>query len=276
MKIKAAIRQTGRRLGLGPLQSAFERPLRRVLDRMALRLPADPWLAKARNRHQGERCFLLGTGPSLKLTDLDRLGNEVTFGVNGIFHAAIRPTYYATISATYWRHHIEAIRGIECDRRFLPQGTDALASSVPTSWLRVRRPAYETLFGEPLPVPMAFSRRPDHLIYLGGTVLFACLQIAHHLGFRQVVILGVDHSYGRDRGRAEDKGEGSFLRQSGDTHFSDAYHAKGERFHVDLEAMERAYALAHQAFVEDGREIVNASPGSHLETFPKVDYNSLF
>lgn len=276
MTVREGIKAVGRRLGLARPQAKLERWSKGWMEWLNHRLPADPWLEKARNRHAGERCFLLGNGPSLNLTDLSKLRDEVTFGVNGIFLADLRPTYYTTISATYWRHHIDAIRNIDCDRRFLPTGTQRLASSVPTSWLRAQRPVYETLFGEPLPVPVAFSRQPERLIYLGGTVLFVCMQLAYHLGFQQAVVLGVDHSYGLGKGRSEDKGRDSFLEKTDGTHFSQQYHAKGERFHVDLEAMERAYELAHQAFVEDGREIVNASPGSHLETFPKVDYTSLF
>ena len=48
--------------------------------------------------HQGERCFILGNGPSLQNTDLAPLADEITFGVNGIFYmtwqCGFAPTYY--------------------------------------------------------------------------------------------------------------------------------------------------------------------------------------
>ena len=37
--------------------------------------------------HKGERCFIIGNGPSLKQTDLTKLKNEYTFGLNRIYLA---------------------------------------------------------------------------------------------------------------------------------------------------------------------------------------------
>ena len=55
-------------------------------------------LLSFRNRHRGQRAFILGNGPSLNECDLTRLKNEVTFGVNGIFlnydRMGFHPTYY--------------------------------------------------------------------------------------------------------------------------------------------------------------------------------------
>ena len=55
-------------------------------------------LAALKDRHRGERCFILGNGPSLNDCDLTRLAGETTFGVNGIFlktaEMGFVPTYY--------------------------------------------------------------------------------------------------------------------------------------------------------------------------------------
>ena len=37
-------------------------------------------LAAFKDIHRGERCFIIGNGPSLKKTDLSRLRHEFTFG----------------------------------------------------------------------------------------------------------------------------------------------------------------------------------------------------
>src|SRR5699024_7865108 len=51
-----------------------------------------------RNCHKGERCFIIGNGPSLRAEDLDKLKNEITFAcnrINLIFDQTDwRPTYY--------------------------------------------------------------------------------------------------------------------------------------------------------------------------------------
>ena len=38
-----------------------------------------------KEKHLGERCFIIGNGPSLRKTDLSLLKNEVTFGLNRIY-----------------------------------------------------------------------------------------------------------------------------------------------------------------------------------------------
>ena len=35
-----------------------------------------------KNKHKGERCFIIGSSPSLKQLDLSLLNNEITFTVN--------------------------------------------------------------------------------------------------------------------------------------------------------------------------------------------------
>ena len=44
-------------------------------------------LGALKDKHKGERCFIIGNGPSLKQTDLTKLKNEYTFGLNRIYLA---------------------------------------------------------------------------------------------------------------------------------------------------------------------------------------------
>jgi hypothetical protein len=53
---------------------------------------------KLKNIHLGERCFILGTGPSLKAINLEKLKNEITFGVN--FLARMKD--YSRINCKYY------------------------------------------------------------------------------------------------------------------------------------------------------------------------------
>ena len=49
--------------------------------------------------HEGERCFVIATGPSLTMEDLESLGGEYTIAMNSICklydQTDWRPTYYA-------------------------------------------------------------------------------------------------------------------------------------------------------------------------------------
>ena len=56
-------------------------------------------LAELKDIHKGKRAFIIGNGPSLKQTDLSKLKNEITFGMNRIYvifpELGFHTTYYS-------------------------------------------------------------------------------------------------------------------------------------------------------------------------------------
>ena len=44
-------------------------------------------LGELKDKHKGKRCFIIGNGPSLKNTDVSKLKDEYTFGMNRIYLA---------------------------------------------------------------------------------------------------------------------------------------------------------------------------------------------
>jgi tetratricopeptide (TPR) repeat protein len=238
----------------------------------------DKWLDSARNMHGGQRCFILGTGPSLNKVDLSMLRNKILFGVNGTYKLPnINLTYFTYVSDWYWKYHVEGIQTVRCQRRFIPAQYGELESDTPTSWLNVLRPRYQTLDGQLLPEPSHFSLEPGKYIYAGGTVLFLCLQLAFYMGFSEVILLGVDHSYGKDDEKAKQQAGTQLLAsEHKNAHFDNQYVPQDTKYHVDLNAMERGYHIAHKIFSDAGKVILNASPGTRLDVFPIVSFRDLF
>jgi hypothetical protein len=99
------------------------------------------------------------------------------------------------------------------------------------------------------------------------------MQLAYHLGFQKVILIGVDHAF-----TTQGKPHETIVSQGDDhNHFSPNYFGRGFRWQLpDLETSEIAYRLARKAFEADGREILDATIGGKLTVFPKVDYASLF
>ncbi len=225
-------------------------------------------LAELRDAHRGERCFILGNGPSLKRTDLSKLRGETTFGLNRIYLAfpqmGFATTYYVAINYLVIEQCAEDIQALTMpkflpwgSRRYLgqPQGDTIFLDLVCRRW----RPGFAT-----------DMRRPA---WPGATVTFAALQLAYHMGFQQVILIGVDHSF-VDKGPA-----GKTVVSQGDdpNHFDPRYFGKGFRWQLpDLETSEIAYRYAREAFARAGREVLDATIGGKLTIFPKVDYESLF
>ena len=206
---------------------------------------SDAWMRAARDRHAGERCFVIGTGPSLNQLDLDKLRGETTFGVNGTFKFArdIDLDYFVYVSNWYLNYNADGIRNVHCKRRFIPKTMKTLASDVPTTWLNVKGPRYRSLLLGEMTVPAAFSKRPG---------------------------ASTDQKAKQHRGTVLQVGE------KDTAHFDADYVPAGISYPVDLKATEEGFRRAKRVFEADGRVIRNATPGTHLDVFEKVDYNSLF
>lgn len=193
-------------------------------------------------------------------------------GVNSVLYAKeLKLSFYFSVSAYFWRNHADEIRNVSCHRRFLPENLkQQLSSDVPTSWLRC---VYQRHLPEHAQhdFPHAFSERPEQLVHLGGTVLFPALQILAHLGFARIVLLGVDHNYGRGRGTRKKSLKGKELEGM---NFVGHQWLPEDKVHVDLHQMERGYGLARHWFEHNGRQIVNATEGTKLKTFDRVRLGS--
>ena len=68
--------------------------------------PLLPQNVKLKDIHRGRRCFVIGTGPSLKNQDIAPLAGEITFAMNGFLnHPSIdlfQPTYYCLVDPCYF------------------------------------------------------------------------------------------------------------------------------------------------------------------------------
>ncbi|HNO30912.1 MAG TPA: hypothetical protein PKI78_03930, partial [Anaerolineales bacterium] len=99
------------------------------------------------------------------------------------------------------------------------------------------------------------------------------LQIAFHMGFEKVILIGVDHNF-------TSKGDANkTVTSEGDdpNHFMPNYFGKGVKWQLpDLDTSEVGYIMAREAYRRAGREVIDATVGGKLTIFPKVDYNSLF
>ena len=220
-----------------------------------------------RDRHRGQRCFVLGNGPSLARMDLDRLQGEVTFGLNRIYllfdQTRFRPTYYVAVNEWVLTQFAAEIRALPMPK-FL-------------NWTQRR------LFGETegtLFVHLALGLRDffqtdiTRAVSSGGTVTYVALQLAYFMGCRQVVLIGVDHRFA-DTGVPNQVEERRAERDA--NHFHPQYFPKGVKWQLpDLLRSEQAYALARRVFKADGREIVDATLDGACPVFRKVSWEALF
>jgi hypothetical protein len=217
------------------------------------------------NKHAGERCFIIGNGPSLKNTDLSKLRNENTIGMNRIYLAfpdlGFTTKYYLSVNDLVVEQCAEDIRKLEIPSFISWRGRKWVAPAPNLHYL------YTTYTGP------KFAANAAGRLWEGATVTYVAMQLAFHLGFKQVILIGVDHNF-----ETKGKPNETIVSQGDDpNHFSPAYFGKGFRWQLpDLDTSERGYIIAREAYKSAGREIIDATVGGKLTVFPKVSYESLF
>jgi len=260
-KIPASVWQAGRSLYFSAIHgkqwpAAYLHPQRRKSIR---------FLDKYKDIHKGERCFIIGNGPSLKQTDVSKLKDEYTFGMN-------------RISLAFPEWGFETSYFVSINDLVIEQCADDISQLKMPKFLAWHSRPYIDLTDE-----MAFLHttytgprfQPDtrKRIWEGATVTNVAMQLAFYMGFEKVILIGVDHNF-KSKGDANK----TIVSQGDDeNHFNAEYFGKGFRWQLpDLETSEIAYSMAREAYEEAGREIVDATIGGKLEVFKKIDYGSLF
>lgn len=270
---KLSTRQRIKRLFPAPLWQRLSET-RYAAERLA-ELPAatfHPWrqqsirlLSTFKDIHRGERCFIIGNGPSLKNTDLSKLKGEYTFGMNRAYllfpELGFNTTYFVSVNSLV----IEQCAG---DLRALP-----IPKFVSWRSRRLITPAPDLAYLYTTYTAPKFATDARGRLWEGATVTYVALQLAYFMGFETAILIGVDHNFA-----TQGKPNTTIVSQGDDpNHFSAAYFGKGFRWQLpDLETSEMAYNLARQAYQSAGRQVLDATVGGKLAIFPKVAYESLF
>jgi hypothetical protein len=226
-------------------------------------------LAALKNIHKGQRAFIIGNGPSLKQTDLTKLKNEFTFGMNRIYllfpELGFSSTYFCSINDLVIEQFNDDILALPMPKFLAWRSHRHFNPQLPINQLPTF--VYTTYTGP------RFAHDVRGRVWEGATVTNLALQLAFHMGFEKVILIGVDHNF-------TSKGEANkiVISQGDDpNHVSPNYFGKGIRWQLpDLDTSEIGYALARDAYQKAGREVLDATVGGKLTIFPKADYNSLF
>lgn len=223
-------------------------------------------MLKLRDCHKGQRCFIIGNGPSLRQTDLSLLKGEVTFGLNRIYllfpDLGFKTTYLVSVNDLVLEQCAEEIKPLEMPKFITWRARRWLSKDPHTIFVDTDYTG-----------PENFTREASGRVFEGFTVTYVALQLAFYMGFQEVILVGVDHNF-VSKGPAN-----AAVVSSGDdpNHFSPNYFGKGFKWQLpDLEGSERAYHLAKDFYEAAGRRVWDATVGGILTIFPKVDYIGLF
>ncbi len=253
--------------GFVPDFAAVHSPVAEEYDGSSLRMFKDC--------HAGDRCFILGNGPSLSTTDLSPLADEVTFGANGIFYmtweCGFTPTYYVVEDNHVFEDNLPRVTSVEAAARFFPSRYQPIVEPGPTTHFLPTDWSFYWGGSEWYERPR-FSHDVSSVIYVGQSVTFLSLQLASYMGFREIYLIGVDFDY---QIPPDATVEGLTVVSVADdpNHFHPDYFGKGKKWHLPkLENVGESLECAREAIEEVGSFVYNATLGGKLEIFPRVDY----
>ena len=235
------------------------------------------------NRHQGERCFILATGPSIKSQPLHLLAGETCISVSNFFvhpdYATIRPRYHcvapfhAPITEDAWQTWLAdmALRTLDAEMFFMLPDVERNARNRYFD----RRTVHHIAPGAPVSQLESLGVDLTRAVPSPQSVTIMALYAAIHMGFSEVYLLGCDHDWILHLNQSR-----HFYAESQHALNRDGYN---EWFNDGIDAYFKDYltlwsqyrAVAKAAALKNTR-ILNATHGGLLDVFPRVPFESLF
>lgn len=228
-------------------------------------------LHSLKDKYTGKRCFIIGNGPSLRPEDLDKLVDEYTFAFNRIYYifdqTAWRPTFYCTQDAKIAQSSAKEIKEkIDTPYLFAPINLKWYEDvDIDTDYFFSPKLAGEN-------VPEFSENIPSH-IDVGNTVAYTAMQLAVYMGFSEIYLLGVDHSFQT----YQDKDGNVIVDPNAKDYFCDQYNQDKDKLFVPKLDVSTLSYMAAQRYAEIHHvAIYNTTRGGKLEVFPRIDFDSLF
>lgn len=247
-------------------------------------------LERLRGIHQGERCFILGNGPSLKQQDLTKLADERVFVTNWFANhpdfASIRPDYYCISSHEVfggWSHkEVKLNEGMRATLEQACTGVHptfffsyAFRDHVTKTRLLPESEKYFLLFDRPKSlvsekgaVNLNLAEHMDD--GMTGIMTFA-LPLARFMGFTEIYLLGVDSDYGIT---TPESPKAYFYDNERHTTSTTSFEGL-QRAWADGGPVFQAYEIFRRTFEAEGISITNLTPGGRLDVFPRADYEAI-
>ena len=239
------------------------------------------------NIHAGQRCFILGTGPSINKQDLKPLRNEICIAVSEFY---LHPDI-STISPAY---HVEApnhapydfggIRtGFERYKKYYSDNVKFFFGYTPYKYSFLNFLEQNPKFKNDNICFLNYNYAPvldesnycktalwdiTKRLFGARTVIYTAIQLASYMGFSNIYLLGCDHDY-----------LSSFDHRRSLHFYDDSQSAiddglewpNKEQLFLSLHHRWQHYRLMQQYLTQKGQSIFNATHGGMLDVFPRVD-----
>lgn len=237
-------------------------------------------LLALKDTHIGEKCFVIGNGPSLKAEDLDKLKEKGIFclaskGIYNIFDETDwRPDIWGVSDLDYIKlkeddiNQLTGFPKLVCAQAYTQKGIQ-LKDVIYYPFIQAER------------TPRFFNRDIMKGIHFYGTITGKLINIAVYMGFTEIYLLGCDNTSPMKK----DESGRMIIDTSKTTHFNENYF-KGEKeireAYKNVGDLQEAWKFITKSFVDIkyfceliGINIYNATRGGELEVFSRINFEEL-
>ncbi|AFY59959.1 6-hydroxymethylpterin diphosphokinase MptE-like protein [Synechococcus sp. PCC 6312] len=242
------------------LRSCLEVSRRMFWDIYPLSWVSRTRLLNLKDKYANEKAVIICNGPSLLKSNLSNLDGIYTFGLNKINllfdKSSFRPSSIVCVDPIAFSQNLDFFNTTEISLFLHHKFHKDMLQSKNVIYL------YSSYLN-------AFSFAQDCSWNIGtsGTVTYVALQLALHMGFRDVAIIGCDHSYKTQK----TFGSIEITTEKDINHFDPSYTKTGDKWQVsNIAGMELGYSIAKAAYEFNNGRIINCTEGGYLETFPRM------
>lgn len=247
-------------------------------------VPAHPELfeplKKFKDTYKGKRCFVIATGPSLTIEDVNKLKDEMTFTMNSgykLIASGFNPSYYFITDGNGYRnikHDLDNYdlppvfyneKDIKWENRHAAIPLPVKVSIVLSRWQWHKLPYFLNR--------KIMSDDISKSVTMGDTVVTIILQACIYMGFSEIYLLGTDCSF-----HGKQKHSSMLRYDNEDKIYKNANNPKNVMQPTPDELFLRYmedYREIKKFARKKGVKIFNATRGGMLEIFPRVNLDDI-
>jgi hypothetical protein len=236
-------------------------------------------------KHLGERCFIVGNGPSLKNTNLDLIKNEYSFAMNRISmifdFTEWRPSYYSCTTTNIhrpdWKDDIYKIQSLDIPffiwDRLVKESKDFVQND--NTFLLNCSDGEEVTNN---PKEEWWSWDANERVTKFGSSIVVSFQLAVYMGFKEIYLLGTDLNFKETSFQKLLKRLGlkEFSQKFDTNHFNSSYGTPGLPSSVLNSNMLSVHELIDKMTKSCGVKVFNSTIGGNLEIYNRVQLESLY
>lgn len=236
-------------------------------------------LEELKDKFNGEQCFIIGNGPSLTATDLELIKGRKSFACNKIteiyYKTEWRPDFYLCTDELTYSGRVSKFSEDQ-KRVFLPVDFIPYLNQIKENMI------FYPFFRRYCVIP-EFSANPIRGVYDGGTVLYIAVQFAIYMGFKELVLLGVDSDYKMictESGRKVFDMSNAHFYENDEEDFKawekiNAWMDFNDTLHSGIYNIQDGWGMLRYQSEQLGIKVINATRGGALELFPRKELESL-